>query len=153
MRTAAAAVCLALALGGSAFAAERAPKNPKPPECLTLDAYKAKAEKMVAALGALAKAEGGEAPKVVLPDTFIKVPAARYHFFEGVYAMNPTTPAGLPPGDGALLATAKGKDGGSLLWTKGDLVCGHPMQAPKMLLDMVSKLKDATGEDKSDLSL
>lgn len=133
-----------------AFAAEKAPKAP---ECVTLDAFKAKSEKMVAALAEVAKAEGRDAQKITLPDTFTKVPAGAYHFFEGIYAMNPETPAGLPPGDGALLATAKGKDGGKLLWTKGALVCGSVMDAPKILLDMVRKVKDAPGEDKDEMHL
>lgn len=130
-----------------------AEKSPKAPECMTLEAFKAKSEKMVAAMDALAKAEGHDAPKISLPDTFTKVSAGAYHFFQGIYAVAPTTPEGLPPGNGALLATVKGRDDGKLLWTKGDLVCGRPMEAPKILLDMVRKVKDAPGEDKDELHL
>lgn len=152
MKAVAALLLASLAMGDFALAAERA-ASPKTPDCMTLEAFRAKGEKMVAALEALAKAEGHDAPKAVLPDTFAKVSPGAYHFFEGVYVMNPTTPAGLPPGDGVLLGTTKGKDGGTLLWTKGELVCGAPMQAPKALLDMVRKIKDAPGEDKDELRL
>jgi hypothetical protein len=152
MKAVAALLLASLAVGDFALAAERAAPS-KTPECMTLEAFKAKGEKMASALEALAKAQGHDAPKTILPDAFAKVPASAYHFFMGVYVMNPTTPAGLPPGDGVLLATTKGKDGGTLLWTKGELVCGAPMQAPKALLDMVRKIKDAPGEDKDELRL
>jgi hypothetical protein len=63
MRTAA-VLCLALADGGSASA---------PGEAASLDAAKALVSKVVAALEAVAKAEGREAQKILLPDTFSKV--------------------------------------------------------------------------------
>jgi hypothetical protein len=69
--------------------------------------------------------------------------------------MNPKTPPGLPPADGALLATAKGVQGGIIFWTRGDLVCGSPMPVPKSLIDLMAsgKIKDAPGEAKDEMSL
>jgi hypothetical protein len=145
------ALCLAVSLvvGGSAHAAER--EVPKTPECLTLEATKAKTAKMMDALSALAKAQGNEAPKIAFPDTFLKLSPARFHFLEGVYVMNPNTPPGLPPADGALLATAKGQVDGTILWTKGDLICGQAMPVPKALIDLMDsgKLKDGSKEEMS----
>jgi hypothetical protein len=135
---------LLLATSSVAFAAEK-----KPPECLTLDALKAKNEKTVKAMQALAEIQGTKAPEVILPDTFTKVSISAYHFLEGAYADNPYTPQGLPPGDGALLATAKGQDGGQVLWTKKDLVCGS-MAVAKTLLAALRGVKD---DDKDELHL
>ena len=47
---------------------------------------------------------------------------AQFHFLQGVYVLSPTTPDGLPPGDGALLLTRDHGDEGLILWTLGPLV-------------------------------
>ena len=47
---------------------------------------------------------------------WVAVTAEQYHFLQGIYARNPTTPPGLPYGDGAVLATAPGGDGGMILF-------------------------------------
>ena len=70
--------------------------------------------------------------------------SAQFHFLQGVYVLSPTTPDGLPPGDGALLLTRDHGDEGLILWTLGPLVC-EPMPAPKKLLDYLARVK--TGAD------
>jgi hypothetical protein len=69
---------------------------------------------------------------------------AQFHFLQGVYVLSPTTPDGLPPGDGALLLTRDHGDEGLILWTLGPLVC-DPMPAPKKLMDYLARVK--TGAD------
>ena len=67
----------------------------------------------------------------------------QWEFLRGIYAMNPETPPGLPPGDKAVLAQKEGNDGGIVFFVDKDKACS-PMPIPKQLLDM---LKDvATGE-------
>lgn len=103
MRTAAAVLCLvsALALGDSAFAAERAPPPKEPaPHCETIDAMKA-------------QAKGAK----LTPMT-----PGQFHFAEGIYVGSPLTPHGLPPGDGGfLIEYSKGK--GGVIWTHGKQAC------------------------------
>ena len=149
--TAALFIAMSLALGGSAFAAERAAKNA---DCQTLSSFQSKAAKVMAAMSDLAKATGAaKTPEIAPFDTFTKLSQSRFHFLEGVYAINPLTPPGLPDADGALLATVKAKPagGGAILWTRGDLVCGEQMSVPKALIDLMAtgKVKDAPGEDMS----
>ena len=69
---------------------------------------------------------------------------AQFHFLQGVYVLSPTTPDGLPPGDGALLLTRDHGDEGLILWTLGPLV-REPMPAPKKLMDYLARVK--TGAD------
>ena len=140
--------CLALLAMGAApaLAAEKAP------DCRTLAQFKQKGRDTVAAMANLAKVSGGPAPELKLPDAFTPIKPARFHFLQGVYAMNPQTPPGLPPGDGATLATFGRDPGGEILWTKGDLnkgglICGAAMPVPKALLDLMDgKIADSPGE-------
>lgn len=69
---------------------------------------------------------------------------AQFHFLQGVYALNPATPAGLPPGDGALLITVD--DHGAVLFTIGETVC-NPMDAPKALIELINKVKEGAVDD------
>jgi hypothetical protein len=71
---------------------------------------------------------------------------AQFHFLQGVYVLNPTTPDGLPPGDGALLLTRDHGDEGLILWTLGPLVC-EPMPAPKKLMDYLAQVKSGADGD------
>jgi hypothetical protein len=71
---------------------------------------------------------------------------AQFHFLQGVYVLSPTTPDGLPPGDGALLLTRDHGDEGLILWTLGPLVC-DPMPAPKKLMDYLERVKTGAGGD------
>jgi hypothetical protein len=54
---------------------------------------------------------------------FTTLTPGQFHFVEGIYVGSPTTPDGLPPGDGALLATHDGAQNGIILWTRGPLAC------------------------------
>ena len=71
---------------------------------------------------------------------------AQFHFLQGVYVLNPTTPDGLPPGDGALLLTRDHGDEGLILWTLGPLVC-EPMPAPRKLMDYLAQVKSGADGD------
>lgn len=77
--------------------------------------------------------------------------AAQFHFLQGFYVREPTTPEGLPPGDGALLLMLDDADTGEILWTRGTLICdplplkGHIKDFLK-LLDGVKAGSGADGE-------
>ena len=74
----------------------------------------------------------------------------QFHFLQGVFALNPQTPPGLPPGDGAVLATVKGDRGGLILFTSGAKICA-PMPVPDEVIKLLSAVKtgklDAAGEE------
>lgn len=57
-------------------------------------------------------------------------------FVEGVYVLNPNTPAGLPFGDKAALAQVAGDNGGLIFFIDGDLAC-TPMPIPAQLVEMI----------------
>lgn len=58
-------------------------------------------------------------------------------FLAGVYAMDPATPAGLPLGDKAVLATIPEHDGGLIFFVDGERAC-TPMAVPKELIDLLA---------------
>jgi hypothetical protein len=64
----------------------------------------------------------------------------QFHFVEGIYVGSPTTPGGLPPGDGALLATHDGAQNGIILWTVGPLVC-RPLPISEKLIKLITDIK------------
>jgi len=74
----------------------------------------------------------------------------QFHFLQGVYALNPQTPPGLPPGDGAVLATVTGDKGGLILFTSGAKVCA-PMPVPDQVVKLLSAVKtgklDPSGDE------
>ncbi len=74
------------------------------------------------------------------------VDAGAVPFPARVYVLSPTTPDGLPPGDGALLLTRDHGDEGLILWTLGPLVC-EPMPAPKKLMDYLAQVKSGADGD------
>jgi hypothetical protein len=98
------ALCIAavsLAVGGSAFAAERAVQIP-PPHCEPIVEMKASVK-----------------DKDV---KFTILTPGQFHFISGVYVGSPITPpGGLPPGDGAILL--EGKKGAGVIWTRGNDAC------------------------------
>lgn len=67
----------------------------------------------------------------------------QYRFAEGIFAIHPQTPAGLPYGTGAVLA--KVGDGGMVFFTDGDKVC-DPFTAPKELIDLFNALSEPKHE-------
>ncbi len=87
----------ALALGGPALAAERAP-TPPPPHC-------------------------GRIAELKSSGNFTVLTPGQFHFAEGIYVASPLTPpGGLPPGDGGLLIDyGNGKAG--VVWTRGATFC------------------------------
>jgi hypothetical protein len=69
--------------------------------------------------------------------TWIVATDQQWNFLRGVFVMNPSTAAGMPLGDGAVIAHVPGAQGSLILFTDGaDLVCGA-MPIPKELLDLV----------------
>jgi hypothetical protein len=109
-----AALGLALAVGDSALAAERAPAPCKP----------------------LAKLEADFDAKT----HFAPLTPGQFHFVEGVYVGSPTTPDGLPPGDGALLVSHDGDKDGVVIWTRGALACA-PIPVSERLIKLIGSIK------------
>jgi hypothetical protein len=81
---------------------------------------------------------------------FITLTTGQFHFVEGVYVGSPNTPEGLPPGDGALLATHDGVQNGIILWTRGPLACG-PLPISEKVIRLIADIKtgvlDAEGNE------
>ncbi|MGB7974760.1 MAG: hypothetical protein WCF81_10525 [Roseiarcus sp.] len=71
---------------------------------------------------------------------FTTLTPGQFHFVEGIYVGSPTTPDGLPPGDGALLATHDGVQNGIILWTRGPLACG-PLPISKIFIKLIADIK------------
>jgi hypothetical protein len=71
---------------------------------------------------------------------FTALTPGQFHFVEGVYVGAPTTPDGLPPGDGAMLATHDGAPNGVIIWTRGPLACG-PIQITEKLIKLIAAIK------------
>jgi hypothetical protein len=71
---------------------------------------------------------------------FTALTPGQFHFVEGVYVGSPTTPDGLPPGDGAMLATHDGAANGVIIWTRGPLACG-PIQISEKLIKLIAAIK------------
>jgi hypothetical protein len=71
---------------------------------------------------------------------FAALTSGQFHFAEGLYVGSPTTPDGLPPGDGALLATHDGAKGGIIIWTRGPLACA-PIPINDKLIKLISSIK------------
>lgn len=75
---------------------------------------------------------------------FATLTPGQYHFAQGLYAGSPSTPEGLPPGDGALLAT-DGKGGAMILWTNGKNVCA-PIRVNGKFVEMLRGIGTGPGE-------
>jgi hypothetical protein len=74
---------------------------------------------------------------------WIEPKSDQWQFLRGIYAMNPTTPLGLPYGDKAALATFDGQDGGVVFFLDGDRA-STPMIAPVALHSMMDDVATAT---------
>lgn len=71
-----------------------------------------------------------------------------YHFMQGIWAMAPQTPEGLPPGDSAILVTSdESKTVGMVMFATGDLVCKPMLGIPLDLLAKVRAGKVGEGDD------
>jgi len=73
---------------------------------------------------------------------WIALTPEQWQFLRGVYTMDPETPAGLPYGDRAVLATMPDHHGGLVFFIDGNRAC-TPLPVPKELLDMLNDV--ATG--------
>lgn len=73
---------------------------------------------------------------------WIEVTPEQYRFLQGVYAMDPATPPGLPYGDRAALATIKEHPGAPIWFIDGDQACA-PIRAFPAMLDLLADV--ATG--------
>jgi hypothetical protein len=74
---------------------------------------------------------------------FTALTPGQFHFVEGLYVGSPSTPEGLPPGDGALLATHDGANNGILIWTHGPLACA-PIPINEKLMKLIASIKTGT---------
>lgn len=70
------------------------------------------------------------------PGVWAELTTGQREFLDGIYAMNPLTPPGLPYGDRAMLMSEPGKEGGVVVFIDGDLAC-TPMPVPKRLIEML----------------
>jgi hypothetical protein len=73
----------------------------------------------------------------------------QFHFVEGLYVGSPTTPDGLPPGDGALLATHDGAKSGIIIWTRGRLACA-PISVSEKLINLIASIKTGALDGEGD---
>ena len=71
-----------------------------------------------------------------LGGAWIIVTPDEWQFLRGIYAMNPSTPPGLPYGDKAVLARIAGRETGLVFFLDGDRAC-TPMEAPKALMELL----------------
>ncbi len=77
---------------------------------------------------------------------FSTLSPGQFHFVEGVYVGSPSTPEGLPPGDGVMLVTHEGDKDGVLVWTRGSLACG-PLPIPAKLIEYIKQIKTGALDD------
>jgi hypothetical protein len=80
---------------------------------------------------------------------FTALTPGQFHFVEGLYVGSPTTPEGLPPGDGALLATHDGAKNGIVIWTKGPLACA-PIPINEKLIKLIGSIKTGVVDGEGD---
>ncbi len=73
---------------------------------------------------------------------WIELTPEQWEFLRGIYAMNPTTPPGLPYGDKAVLAKVDGDSGGLVFFIDGTRAC-TPMPVPDTLLTMMDDVATA----------
>ena len=80
----------------------------------------------------------------------VPLTAGQFHFIEGVYVGSPSTPDGLPPGNGAILVTHDGDKDGIVIWTRGALACA-PIPVNEKLIKLLVSVKTGEGEDEESL--
>ena len=60
----------------------------------------------------------------------------------------PTTPVGLPPGDGALILTRDHGEEGMVLWTRGVLACDPlPISHASKLMKVLAEVKAGSNDE------
>ena len=71
----------------------------------------------------------------------------QFHFAQGVYVGDPYTPEGLPPGDGAILATSPDSDNAIIIWTtKASQLACNPITVPQKFVDLLGKINTGPGD-------
>jgi hypothetical protein len=124
------AIISALALGlnseirGAALAADKAPSPPCKPIAKLKAEFDAKTR-------------------------FTALTPGQFHFVEGLYVGSPTTPEGLPPGDGALLVTHDRAKSGIVVWTRGPLACA-PIPINQKLIKFIASIKTGVVDGEGD---
>jgi hypothetical protein len=79
-----------------------------------------------------------------------KMTTSQWNFLRGIHALNPTTPPGLPPGDGAVLVTLpRTPDSGLVFFIDGTLAC-NVMNAPSELIKLLGKVKSGDANHEGD---
>ncbi len=79
--------------------------------------------------------------------TLRELSLGEFHFLQGVYVGAPNTPQGLPPGDGALLATTKGSDNAVVIWTnKAAGTACSPTPVAQPIIDLMGKINTGPGD-------
>lgn len=73
---------------------------------------------------------------------WITVTTDQFNFLRGIYALNPNTAPGLPPGGSAVLAQVEGTEdaGGVVFFISGDLAC-TPMTVVAPLVKMMREVE------------
>lgn len=120
MRGVALSLLACLVFGSVAVAAERAPA----PHCMKIEEFKKTFDHKTRF-------------EVLSPGAF--------HVMEGIWIGSPSTPPGLPPGDGAILITHKGSKDGLLIWTRGDQGCS-PIEVTQAIISTLATIRTAAGE-------
>ena len=82
-------------------------------------------------------------------DQVINLSPGQFHFMVGVYVGSPSTPEGLPPGDGAILVSRpRFGDHAFVVWTRDKKLACNPLEVPAKLLQLMADLK--AGRDNAD---
>ena len=79
----------------------------------------------------------------------VQLTVGQFHFVEGVYVGSPSTPDGLPPGDGALLFSHDGDKNGIIVWTRGQLACA-PIPVNERLIKLIASIRTGTLDGEGD---
>ena len=98
----------------------------------------------------LAKAEADFA-KFIAPDkaSFTWVTPGQFHFLQGIAALSPETPPGLPHATRAVLAKGDRSGQGVVMFVLGDNMC-LPMAAPTQLIALMEKVLTERLDDLGD---
>lgn len=87
----------------------------------------------------LAKVEKSFGPDGVLTP----MSRAQYFVLVGMYLRDPSTPEGLPPGDGAAILSSQDGSAGLILWISGPIACDPwPISEAAKLLALLAKITD-----------
>ena len=72
-------------------------------------------------------------------DRWTKMTPSQFQFMRGIYVGSPSTPEGLPLGDGAALITKDGAKGGLVAFTDHKNVCDM-LPLPQQVIDLLMKV-------------